>query len=113
MNASMSRLSLAASAVLLVAGPLRADTIAVPADFATIQEAVDAAVAGDTVKVSKGYYSENVVVSTSGITLKGSTSVIINGGYHDNCITVNANDVTIDSFTLENGGEPFTQDGNP
>ncbi len=48
------RAILAGSVVALAAAAARADVIAVPGDFDTIQEAVDAASAGDTIVVSAG-----------------------------------------------------------
>jgi hypothetical protein len=90
-------------ALLLLAAPLRADTLKVPADFASIQDAVSAAVAGDTVLVSKGTYAETVLVQTAGITLKGKGATI-DARYLGNCIEVEADDVTITGFTLVNGG---------
>src|SRR5262245_12173876 len=92
-----------AGAALLLASPAAADTLKVPQDFETIQAAVDAAATDDVVQVSKGIYNENVVVNTGGITLSGK-SAVINGGYAGNCITVNAGEVTIQGFTLVNGG---------
>ena len=98
------RRSLPAVALLLVAAPLRAETLKVPSDeFASIQAGVDAAVAGDIVSVAKGVYDENVVITTAGIKLKGS-SATINGRYLGNCITVTADDVSIESLILANGG---------
>ena len=46
-------------------------TINVPADFATIQAAVDAATPGDTIKVAGGTYREQVVIGTD-LTLRGA-----------------------------------------
>src|SRR5580765_8200901 len=46
-------------------------TIHVPADFPTIQAAVNAATAGDLVMISKGVYHEAVDVKTPGITIRG------------------------------------------
>jgi parallel beta-helix repeat protein len=103
MSTSAIRRSLSAAALVLAAAPLRADTLKVPSQFESIQAAVDVAVAGDTVLVSKGTYSENVVVLTAGITLKGK-SAIVNGGYTGDCILVQAADVAIEGFTLVNGG---------
>lgn len=51
----------------------------VPGDYATIQSAVAAAHAGDTILVAAGIYSENVVVSTSGVRLLGTGDVVLDG----------------------------------
>jgi len=95
--------SLPALLVPLLAVPLHAGTLKVPADFSTIQTAVDAAVAGDVVLVSKGVYAENVVVATAGIALRGKGAVI-DARYSGSCVTVNADDVEVSGFTLRNGG---------
>ena len=110
MTAPALRRALSTAALLLAAAPLRADTIKVPADFETIQEAVNAAVSGDVVQVSKGVYAENVVIATGGITLKGKGATI-NGGYLGSCIVVEADDVRLESLTLANGGLPPGADG--
>jgi len=47
----------------LTADPLIASTIRVPQDFPSIQAAVNAASAGDTVLVSSGVYAENVSIN--------------------------------------------------
>ena len=46
-------------------------TIHEPADFPTIQAAVNAATAGDLVLIAKGVYHEAVDVKTPGITIRG------------------------------------------
>jgi parallel beta-helix repeat protein len=108
---SLPRATLSAAVLLLATAPLRADTLKVPSQFETIQAAVDAAVAGDVVQVAKGIYDENVVVSTSGITLKGKGATI-DGRILGNCLAINANDVTVESLTLINGaGEPLPDGG--
>ncbi|MEQ8763456.1 MAG: right-handed parallel beta-helix repeat-containing protein [Planctomycetota bacterium] len=57
------------SMLLAVVGAPEAATITVdddgPADYATIQEAVDNAVAGDTILVAAGFYPEEVIVPVS------------------------------------------------
>jgi parallel beta-helix repeat protein len=51
----------------------------VPRDYATIQSAVDAAGGGDTILVGAGVYSENVVVATSDVRLRGGEDVVLDG----------------------------------
>ncbi|MEN9020215.1 MAG: hypothetical protein ABF370_06870, partial [Verrucomicrobiales bacterium] len=47
---------------LLAASISRADIIRVPTDYETIQSAIEAAVAGDTIDVSAGTYQERLVL---------------------------------------------------
>src|SRR5688500_9861160 len=51
----------------------------VPGEYATIQSAVAAAQSGDTILVAAGTYSENVVISTSGVRLVGGGDVVLDG----------------------------------
>ena len=99
------RCSMSIIALALAAAPLHAETFKVKAGE-SIQAAVDLAVNdGDIVSVAKGVYIENVVMSVAGVTLKGS-SATIHGGFNGNCITINANNVTVQSMILVNGGGP-------
>lgn len=62
---------------------LAANTIHVPADQPTIQQAIDAAVAGDTVLVSPGKYKEHIDFKGKAITVtsvQGPAVTIIDGG---------------------------------
>ncbi|HET7093970.1 MAG TPA: calcium-binding protein, partial [Thermomicrobiales bacterium] len=45
----------------------------------TIQGAVDAATAGDTIKITSGAYHENVTIATAGLTLIGEPGAVIQG----------------------------------
>jgi pectin methylesterase-like acyl-CoA thioesterase len=58
-------------------------TLNVPADYPTIQSAVDAANPGDLVLVDRGTYHESVEVTTPGITLRGvdRNEVVIDGEF--------------------------------
>jgi parallel beta-helix repeat protein len=76
------------------------DTITVPDDYPKIQEAVNAAEAGDTIFVKAGTYNEDYVAMNKSVSLVGDTqkSVIC---YHSSLgFIVTANDVQLTGFTI-------------
>ncbi len=79
-----------------------------PNNYTTIQEAVNAASAGDTVYVydDSSPYRENIQINTS-LSLIGEqkTTTVIDGMLQGNCVTVNADDVTITGFSIINGND--------
>ncbi len=120
---AITALAVVASAVALtVSGRVQAvvggPTCNVPADYATIQLAVDAA-GCSTIKVAAGDYPESVTIPRS-LTLKGAKAgVNVNSRTFDSAsestvdgatagaatFTVSAADVTIDGFSVTNPGE--------
>ncbi len=56
----------------LLAGAATGATITVPADYGTIQQAIDAAVPGDTVAISAGNYEEQLHITKNNLTLAGA-----------------------------------------
>lgn len=80
-----------------------------PADFRTIQEAINAASSGDTIFVRSGTYRENPVVNKSLSLIGESTAqTTIIGTSYGKTVTVNASKVTITGFTIQGfGGVPF------
>ena len=74
----------------------------VPADYPTIQSAVDAAEPGDLVLVGPGVYKETVTVTTPGLTLRGTdrNEVILDGEFtRENGIFVVADGVAVENMT--------------
>ena len=70
---------LLAFTMVVVANPSGGQVLHVPRDYSTIQAAVDAAAAGDTVQVMAGVYNENVVVPTSSVRLHATDGVVLDG----------------------------------
>ncbi len=86
-----------------------ADTITVDDDpgahYKKIQDAVDAAEDGDTIRVYEGTYNENVVVDKT-LTLigNGSANTTIDGGGSEDVVKISVDWVNITDFGITNGG---------
>jgi parallel beta-helix repeat protein len=80
------------------------NTINVPQDYPTIQQALDAADPGEKIQVTAGTYEEDITVEKS-LTLKGEGpgNTIIDGKGTRNVVTVKASNVKINGFTIRNG----------
>jgi parallel beta-helix repeat protein len=79
-----------------------ANTIKVPNEYSTIQQAINAAAPGDTILVAKGYYYGHVVVNKT-LTLLGEdpqTTVI--EYFENDTVYVRASNVYISGFTIKN-----------
>jgi len=79
------------------------NTIIVPDDYPTIQEAVNSANSGDIIFVKAGVYYENVVVNKS-VSLIGENinTTIIDGKGNGNVLEITACNVSITGFTIRN-----------
>jgi len=87
----------------------RADILTVdddgPADFNTIQSAINAASYGDIIQVAPGTYGENIRLK-NGISLHGSGAdvTVIDGGGNGHVVVFNMADGDISGFTIFNSG---------
>jgi len=83
--------------------------IHVPADFQTIQEAIDYATNGDTIEVDAGIYYEHIFINKS-ITLQGAnaTTTIIDGASNGTILTLEASNIYITGFTIRNAGTTYS-----
>ena len=70
--ASLRVFACAAVAASFLASVAAAADLLVPSQYVTIQSAIDAAVAGDTVLVAPGSYNERLDMKGKAITLKGA-----------------------------------------
>ncbi len=110
--------ALVATSGLIFASPAFADIIHVPADFPTIQGAINASVDADEIIVAPGVYHEAISLVGKAITLRsaqGPHVTIIDATGLDNsvvrCVSEEGPDTIVDGFTLTGGtGSKFGAD---
>jgi nitrous oxidase accessory protein len=87
---------------LLIAAPVMANTLVVPDDYATIQDAIVAASDGDIINVQPGTYAGGITVdkSVSIRGVKGADVTLVAPLEGENGFQVIASDVTISGFTI-------------
>jgi len=93
-----------------------AGVIAIPRDFQSVQEGINAAVDGATVVISRGTYRENIVVMgktititsenySSGLTEDIEQTVLDGGGYTVITVGPRSDDTLIQGLTIQNGND--------
>jgi hypothetical protein len=100
--------------IFAAVGIAAATVIHVPEQYATIQQGINAAVAGDTVQVAPGTYQENINFA-EGITLFGAgwdSTIIDGGGITDVISCVYVNNARIEGFTIQNSNQGGSSPGN-
>src|SRR5262249_6645224 len=100
-----------------IVGVHAATTINVPANFPTIQAAINAAASGDTIVVSPGTYMEHINYLGKAITVEsaqGPGSTIIDGGNTATVVTFNTSEGSgsvLQGFTIQHGFAQFDGGG--
>jgi len=81
-------------------------------DFTTIQDAINKASQGDTVRVPAGIYFEHVVVNKTVMLVgSGADTAVVDGSNSGTIVTVTADNVTVSGFKLQNSGYGWTMQG--
>ncbi|HUU65580.1 MAG TPA: hypothetical protein VMW37_05690, partial [Dehalococcoidales bacterium] len=92
---------------LFPASPAKAADLNVPAGYATIQAAIDAAASGDKVHVAAGTYNEDIILK-NGVEVLGAGEAVctINGTHTGSVVKATSVGATtkLDGFTITNGG---------
>ncbi|MFZ0965701.1 MAG: NosD domain-containing protein [Candidatus Bathyarchaeia archaeon] len=73
-----------------------------PADFHTIQEAIDNAVDGDTIIVNEGFYSEGTIEIPKAVKLIANGTVILDAFQQLYALHVKSDDVLLCGFKIQN-----------
>ncbi|MGA2679821.1 MAG: hypothetical protein ABSF37_11070 [Sedimentisphaerales bacterium] len=98
------------SAIALTIGAIsQGANINVPADYTTIQGAIDAAGAGDTINVASGNYNENLLVNTADLHFAGANAGIPGSGERSTesdiigYVKIMSNGISFDGFEITDG----------
>lgn len=112
-HTQLKKTALASLALSLALPAAAQTTLRVPADYPTIQAAINAAVAGDTVLVSPGSYPERLNYDGKAITViseGGPATTIIDGGNSGNVLVFDSGEgpaARLEGFTIKNGRASF------
>jgi outer membrane protein OmpA-like peptidoglycan-associated protein len=102
---TLKKLVLITAGAMLLSGTAMAKNINVPGDYQKIADALGNADAGDTIKVARGTYNENITL-VMGVILKGEDplTTIIDGGRNGPTV-MGTSGAEMSHFTVRNGLE--------
>ncbi len=98
--------------ILLLSSPALAKTITVcsTCNVKTIQKGIDIAYENDTVLVKEGVYNEDSILMGKGIHLIGENNPIIDGKNKGYILIIEANNFSVEGFTIRNVKQSYTKD---
>jgi parallel beta-helix repeat protein len=82
---------------------VNSQTITVPGNFPTIQEAINNAMNGDTIQVNDGIYPEHLVVNKSIVLTGIGLDTIVDGSGSGTVVNITAANVQFSEFNVRNG----------
>ena len=85
--------------VFLLLGFVFADSVYVPEDYSTINEAINSLAIHDTIVVTDGIYAESLSINQS-MSLIGYPGVIIDGSGYNAVINIEADSVLVQGFEI-------------
>jgi len=83
----------------------------VPDDYEKIQWAINNASAGDIIYVKAGTYYERIVVDEAVVLIGENRNTILDGNGEGTVVTIVANNVTLENFTIRNSGRVWYDSG--
>jgi hypothetical protein len=100
--------------LLTAAGAAAADRKVPSANYATIQDAADAAGSGDRILIGKGVYFENVTLTQTNVQVIGKGAIIDGNitGTAGACLTITGDDCKVSGITFRNGTRLLDMVGN-
>jgi hypothetical protein len=81
--------------------------INVPADIPTIQQAIDSAAEGDTIRIAAGTYNESLIIRKDYLRIEGAgkSTTTLSGGAADTITLDGARGVHLTGFTIQGGND--------
>ncbi|MDZ7657734.1 nitrous oxide reductase family maturation protein NosD [Fodinibius sp.] len=85
-------------------------TVSKDGDITSVQQGIDRAEPGDTLKIKKGTYSEYDIRVNKPLTILGENGVVIDGEYKGFVIVITADDVTLKNVEVRHASTSFMED---
>lgn len=78
--------------------------------YSSIQQAVDAAAAGDSLLIKPGIYREHLILIDKPLSILGQEGAVVDGQYQGEIFRIRANDVSLSGLEIRHVGTSYTED---